>query len=96
MPIKCKRPEWATVKRWWDRNNSVHNRQRGEEENKQQHGHVEVIGSGGFEDPLLRNITAHHSPALQVHGGVETKYVDSWKARSIKRTHPRNTQQNIL
>lgn len=96
MDIKCEGPEWAAVKGWWDRDNSVHSRQSREEENKEQHGHVEVIGSRGFEDPLVRDIAAHHSPALQIHRGVETEHIDSWQAWSIKRTHPRNKEESAL
>lgn len=83
------KPERTTVKRWWDGNNGVHSRQCREKKDEKQHGHVEVIGSGSFEDPLLGDVAAHHCPALQVHRSVEAEHVDCWETWSIKRSHPR-------
>lgn len=94
--MNSNRPERTAVKRWRDGDNGVDNRQRGEEENEQQHGHVEVVRSRGFEDSLVGNIAAHHSPTLQVHGSMQTDDIDGWEARCVKRAHPRNIQSVIL
>lgn len=91
--MKRKRPERATVKRWWNGDNGVHSRQCRKEENEKQHGHVEVVWSGGFEDSLLGNIAAHHCPALQVHWSMESEHIDCWETWSIKRSHPRKKKQ---
>ena len=70
-------PEWTTVEGGGDGHDGVDGRQGGEEEDDQQHGHVEVVGAGGLEDALLRDVAAHDSPALQVHGDVEAQHVQS-------------------
>lgn len=64
-------PEGSTVKGRGDGDDGVDGRQSGKEEDDQQHGHVEVVGARGLEDPFLGHIAAHDGPALQVHGHVE-------------------------
>lgn len=81
-------PEGSTVKGGRDGDDGVDGRESGQEENNQQHGHVEVVRARGFEDPFLRHITAHHGPALQIHGHMEPEDVQSWQAGGIERTHP--------
>lgn len=61
-------PEWPAVERWRERHNSVDDRQEAEKQHEQQEPHVEVVGPGGLENSLMRNIAAHHCPALVVHG----------------------------
>lgn len=43
----------------------------------------------------MRDIAAHHSPTLQVHGSVEADHIDSWKAGCIKGTHPGNNNKSF-
>lgn len=81
-------PEGSTVKGGRDGDDSVDGRQSGQEKDDQQHSHVEVVRTRGFEDPFLRHITAHHSPALQIHGHVESEDVQSWQTGGIESTHP--------
>ncbi len=81
-------PERSTVKGRGDGDDGVDGRQSGQEEDDQQHGHVEVVGARSLEDSFLRHITAHHGPALQVHGHVEPKDVQGRQAGGIESTHP--------
>lgn len=81
-------PEGSAVKGRGDSDDSVDGRKSGKEKDDQQHGHVEVIGARGLEDSFLRHITAHHSPALQVHGHMEPEDVQGRQAGSIESTHP--------
>lgn len=82
------RPEGSTIKRWRERDDHVQDRHGGQEEDEKQHAKVEVVGSGSFKDSGLRNIAAHHSPALEIHGCVEPEDVDAWKARGKEGAHP--------
>lgn len=81
-------PEWSTVegRRYGD--DGVDGGQRGQEQDDQQHGHVEVVGARSFEDSLLRYITAHDGPTLQIHGHMQSEDIQSRKAGRIKRSHP--------
>lgn len=85
---KHHRPEGTAVKRRWQGHYHVEDRHGGQEEDEQQHAQVEIIGSGGFEDPGLRNVAAHHGPALEVHGCVESKNIDAREARCKEGAHP--------
>lgn len=76
-PEQASVPEGATVKRRRNGDDGVDGRQGGQEEDDQQHGHVKVVGARGLEDSFLWHITAHHSPALQVHGHVEPEDIQS-------------------
>lgn len=80
--------EGATVERWWEGHDHVQDGHGGQEEDEQQHPQIEVIRSGSFEDPRLRNVATHHSPALEVHGCVEPKDIDAWEAGSEEGAHP--------
>lgn len=90
--LKYKRPEGPTIKRWREGDDHVQDWHGGQEEDEQQHAEVEVVGSGSFEHPGLGNIAAHHSPALEIHGCVETEDVDAREARSEEGAHPRRNQ----
>lgn len=68
-------PEGPTVKGRRDGDNGVDGRQGGQEEDDEQHGHVEVVGARGLEDSFLWDVAAHHSPALEVHGHVEAQEI---------------------
>lgn len=89
--MKCQKqePEGATIKRRWEGYDHVQDGHGGQEEDEQQHAEVEIIRSGSFEDPGLRNIATHHGPALEVHGCVESQDVDAWEAGSEEGAHPR-------
>ena len=87
--LKYETPEGPTIKGWWEGDDHVEDGHGGQEEDEQQHAKVEVVGSGSFKDSGLRNIAAHHSPALEVHGCVEPEDVDAWKARGKEGAHPR-------
>ncbi len=81
-------PEWATVEGWWQGHDGVNDRQQAEEQHEQQQAHVEVVGPWRLENSLMRNVTAHHCPALIVHRGQETQNVQTHQTWSIKRSHP--------
>lgn len=85
---KASLPEGSTVKWGGDGDDGVDGRQSGQEEDDQQHGHVEVVGARGLENPFLRHITAHYGPALQVHRHVEPEDVQGRQAGGIESTHP--------
>lgn len=85
---KTSLPERSTVKGRRNGDDGVDGRQSGQEEDDQQHGHVEVVGARGLEDPFLRDITAHDGPALQVHGHVEAEDVQGGQAGGVESTHP--------
>lgn len=82
------RPKGSAVEGRRDGDDGVDGGQRGQEEDDQQHGHVEVVGARRLEDALLRRIAAHDRPALQVHGHVEAQHVERRQARRVERTHP--------
>lgn len=81
-------PEGSTVKGRRNGDDGVYGRQSGQEEDDQQHSHVKVVGARGLENSFLRHVTAHYSPALQVHGHVEPQDIQGRKAGGIERTHP--------
>lgn len=89
-------PERATIKRWWEGHDHVQDGHGGQEEDEQEHSQVEVIRSGSFEDPGLRNIATHHSPALEVHGCMEPKDIDAWEAGSEEGAHPRKKNRTLV
>lgn len=89
-------PEGATVKRWRQRHDHVQDGHGGQEEDEQQHAQVEVIRSGSFEDPGLRDVATHHGPALEVHGCVESKDIDAWEAGGEEGAHPGKTNVPLL
>lgn len=62
-------PERSTVKRGRQGHDGVSHRQEAEEQDQQQKSHIKIIGLGGFEDSLVRDIATHDSPALKIHGG---------------------------
>lgn len=70
-------PERAAVKGGREGHDGVGHRQKAEEEHQQQQAHVEVVGSGGFENTLVGDVAAHHCPALEVHGGQQAKDVNA-------------------
>lgn len=86
-------PEGAAVKGRGDGDNGVDGRKRGQEEDDQQHGHVEVVGAGGLEDSFLRHIAAHDSPTLQVHGHVEPQHIQGRQAGGVEGPHPVRRQR---
>lgn len=81
-------PKGSAVKGGRDSDNSVDGRQRGQKEDDQQHGHVEVVGAGGLEDSFLRNVAAHYCPALQVHGHVEAQHIQGRQTGGVEGSHP--------
>lgn len=96
VELQRQEPEGATIKRWREGYDHVQHGHGGQEEDEQEHSQVEVIGSGSLEDPGLRNIATHHSPALEVHGCVEPKDIDSWQAGGEEGAHPRKTNRALL
>lgn len=81
-------PEGSAIKWRWNGNDGVDGWQSGEEEDDQKHGHIEIIRAWGFEDPLLWDVAAHHSPALQIHGDMEPQDIHGRQAGGIEGTHP--------
>ncbi len=81
-------PEGSTVKGRRDGDDGVDGRQSGQEEDDQQHGHVEVVGARGFENSFLRHIATHNSPTLQIHGHVEAEDIQGRQAGGIESPHP--------
>lgn len=94
--LQRQEPEGATVERWWEGHDHVQDGHGGQEEDEQQHPQIEVIRSGSFEDPRLRNVATHHSPALEVHGCVEPKDIDAWEAGSEEGAHPGKKNRALL
>lgn len=62
-------PERSTVKGGRQGHDGVSHRQQAEEEDQQQQSHVKIVRLGCFEDSCMRDIAAHNSPALKIHGG---------------------------
>lgn len=81
-------PEGSAVKGGRQRHDGVDDGQQAEEEDEQQQAHVEVVGLGGLEDPLVWNVGGHDGPALIIHGAEQAQHVDPNQARSIESTHP--------
>lgn len=81
-------PKWPTVKWWWKRHDCIGHRQETQEKNEEEKSHVEIVWFRCFEDPFMRNITAHNSPTLKVHWGVQPKDINSDQSWSIKWAHP--------
>lgn len=87
MPV-LRLPEGSTVEGGWQRHDGVDHWQQAEEEDEQQQAHVEVIGLGGLEDPLVGNVGGHDGPALVIHGAEQAQHVDPNQPGSIEGTHP--------
>lgn len=90
MPV-ARSPEGSTVVGGRQRHDGVDHWQQAEEEDEQQQAHVEVVGLGGLEDPLVGNVGGHDGPALVIHGAEQPQHVDPNQPRSIKRSHPETT-----
>lgn len=82
-------PEGSAVKRRRESHDGVDHGQQAEEEDEQQKTHVEVIGLGGLEHSLMRDVCGHHGPTLVVHGAQEAEHVDADKPGGVKRSHPK-------
>ena len=89
-------PEWPAVKGGRQRHDGVGHWQEAEEEHQQQEAHVEVVGSRGFEHTFVGNVTAHHCPALEVHGGQQAQHIDAHQSRGIKGAHPGGAETTHL
>lgn len=96
MEFQRQEPEGPTIKGRREGHDHVQDRHGGQEEDKQEHPQVEIIRSGSFEDPGLRNVAAHHGPALEVHGRVESEDIDAREAGGKEGAHPRKKNSTLL
>ena len=86
-------PEGPAVEGGRQGHDGVDHGQQAEEEDEQQQAHVEVVGLGGLEDPLVGHVGGHHRPALVVHGGEQPQHVDAHQPRGVERPHPETHAQ---
>lgn len=92
----CMWPEGSTIE--WRRHghHGVDHRHEAEEEHDKQDAHVEVVRAWRFEHSLMRDITAHYSPALEIHGGHQAQNVYTHQSWGIKCTHPKENAQTHI
>lgn len=87
-------PEWTTVEGRGQGHYRVNDRKQAKEEHEEQQAHVEVVWPRCLENSLVRNVTGHHCPALEVHRCQETQHVQTHQTWSVKCSHPK--KNNIL
>lgn len=87
-------PEGPAVERRRQRHDGVDHGQQAEEEDEEEQPHVEVVGLGGLEDSLVRDVGCHDGPTLVVHGAEEAQHVDAHQPGSVERTHPEGERRS--
>ena len=85
-------PERPTSGRWLDAHDGKERRQHAEEEHDEQQGEVEVVRSGGPEDPLLRHVAHHDGTTADVHQQQQLQQVEHGQTRGEERAKPEYEQ----